>query len=267
MKIKYGKHITDIRAAFFDIDGTYFDQVHGQIPPANIDAVRRLQENGFKVALASARPYSTTMEVEGINSIQWDGLVCAGGQQVYDAQKRLLYEDCFSRETLHEIFDIAQLNQIPVYAVGTQTFYTMWNTCTAEFHRRFHLPDIPVRSYQGESIQLITLIMEKGFHYEPYFEKLPDVAITYSGDTNTDLFPAGVTKATGIHQLMKLWGFPIHDYLCFGDTRTDIPMLEDACLGIAMGNAEKEVMLHADAVCACSDCNGIPNFLRDCFLI
>ena len=89
-----------------------------------------------------------------------------------------------------------------------------------------------------------------------------DVAITYSGNRNTDLIPAGVTKATGIHQLMKLWRFPGHDYLCFGDIRTDIPMLKDVCLGITMEHAEKEVMLHADAVCGRSDCNGISNFLR-----
>ena len=89
-----------------------------------------------------------------------------------------------------------------------------------------------------------------------------DVAITYSGNRNTDLIPAGVTKATGIHQLMKLWRLPGHDYLCFGDTRTDIPMLKDVCLGITMEHAEKEVMLHADAVCGRSDCNGISSFLK-----
>mgnify|MGYP000429451075 CR=1 FL=1 len=83
--MKYGRHLAYFRAAFFDIGNTCFNQVHGQIPPANIDAVHRLQE--------------------------------------------------------------------------------------------------------------------KGFHYEPYFEKLLDVAITYSGHRNTDLIPAGVTKATGIHQL------------------------------------------------------------------
>ena len=94
-----------------------------------------------------------------------------------------------------------------------------------------------------------------------------DVAITYSGNRNTDLIPAGVTKATGIHQLMKLWRFPGHDYLCFGDTRTDIPMLKDVCLGITMEHADKEVMLHADAVCGRSDCNGISSFLRASSLI
>ena len=149
--MKYGRHLTDFRAAFFDIGNTCFNQVHGQIPPANIDAVHRLQE--------------------------------------------------------------------------------------------------------------------KGFHYDPYFEKLLDVAITYSGHRNTDLIPAGVTKATGIHQLMKLWRLPGHDYLCFGDIRTDIPMLKDVCLGIAMEHAKKEVMLHADAVCGRSDCNGISSFLRASSLI
>ncbi len=45
--MKYGRHLADFRAAFFDIGNTCFNQVHGQIPPANIDAVHRLQEKGF----------------------------------------------------------------------------------------------------------------------------------------------------------------------------------------------------------------------------
>ena len=46
--MKYGRdHLTDFRAAFFDIGNTCFNQVHGQIPPANIDALHRLQEKDF----------------------------------------------------------------------------------------------------------------------------------------------------------------------------------------------------------------------------
>ena len=51
MKMKYGRHLAYFRAAFFDIGNTCFNQVHGQIPPANIDAVHRLQEKGFHYEL------------------------------------------------------------------------------------------------------------------------------------------------------------------------------------------------------------------------
>ena len=45
--MKYGRHLAYFRAAFFDIGNTCFNQVHGQIPPANIDALHRLQEKDF----------------------------------------------------------------------------------------------------------------------------------------------------------------------------------------------------------------------------
>ena len=51
MKMKYGRHLTDFRAAFFDIGNTCFNQVHGQIPPANIDQYADCRKKAFTMSL------------------------------------------------------------------------------------------------------------------------------------------------------------------------------------------------------------------------
>ena len=50
MKMKYGRHLADFRAAFFDIGNTCFNQVHGQIPPANIDQYADYRKKAFTMS-------------------------------------------------------------------------------------------------------------------------------------------------------------------------------------------------------------------------
>ena len=54
---------------------------------------------------------------------------------------------------------------------------------------------------------------------------------------------------------------PIENVVAFGDGGNDIPMLEVAGVGVAMGNATDEVKNHADHVTTSVDDNGIANAL------
>ena len=60
-----------IKAVFFDIDGTYYDQITHRIPDSNIQAVKALQQQGYKVALASARAACFKRYKLGWNRIRW----------------------------------------------------------------------------------------------------------------------------------------------------------------------------------------------------
>ena len=71
--MKYGRHLAYFRAAFFDIGNTCFNQVHGQIPPANIDAVHRLQEKGFQIVPISKLIYKDNYHMEPDGSQVKDG--------------------------------------------------------------------------------------------------------------------------------------------------------------------------------------------------
>ena len=251
-----------IKAVFFDIDGTYYDQITHRIPDSNIQAVKALQQQGYKVALASARPFSSAIELPVLKDINWDGIVSAGGQEVYDEHYQLIEENNFSQNELNEIFRIAQKHQIPAYVVGDDNFFTMDSSLLEPFKTRFHLTGDKIHPYHGEKALLITLLMPIGFSYEPYFQHMPNVRIQYTGGTNTDLFPKAVTKPSGIHTLMKYWNLADNAYMAFGDSGSDIEMMEDAMLGVCMGNGSEQCKQSADILCGRSDRDGIYNFLK-----
>ncbi len=253
----------DIKAIFFDIDGTYYDHKTDSIPKSNIKAVKQLQKLGYKTALATARPLQSIKDLPVFDEIQWDGIVCAGGQQVFNERYELIYQDCFSKEELHNIFKIAEEHKITVYAYGDTPFFTQDSPLCKNFVDTFNLNVNDIHPYQDEDIFLITFIMEEGFRYEPLFQHMPKVRLQYAGILNTDLFPKNATKASGIHQLMKYWNFNINAYLAFGDSGGDIEMIQDASIGVAMGNGSEACKSVADYVCGNSNEDGIYIFLKD----
>lgn len=85
----------NIKAVFFDIDGTYFDQVQQCVLKENIEAVNELQKAGYKVTIASARPFLTAKELPILEGVTWDAIVTSGGQEIYDVQYQLMHLNNF----------------------------------------------------------------------------------------------------------------------------------------------------------------------------
>ena len=71
---------SDIRAAFFDIDGTLTSFVTHVVPQSTIDALHALQENGVKVFICSGRAPSYMGVVLDTIPVRFDGIVGLNGQ-------------------------------------------------------------------------------------------------------------------------------------------------------------------------------------------
>lgn len=59
---------------------------------------------------------------------------------------------------------------------------------------------------------------------------------------------AGADKGRGLRLVCEHLGVPPDEAMAVGDTAQDVPMLEAAGLGVAMGNAPEDVKARADAV-------------------
>jgi hypothetical protein len=72
-----------------------------------------------------------------------------------------------------------------------------------------------------------------------------------------EIAPHGVSKWTGVLRLASAAGIEPHEICAVGDDVNDIPMIEGAGLGIAMGNALEEVKAVADRVAPTHDEDGL----------
>ena len=71
------------------------------------------------------------------------------------------------------------------------------------------------------------------------------------------------TKWTGVKQIADLHDIPAADVIAVGDDNNDLPMLQHAGLGVAMGNARQTAKDVADRVIGRNDEDGLANFLDE----
>ncbi|WP_329485282.1 HAD family hydrolase [Kitasatospora sp. NBC_01246] len=92
-----------------------------------------------------------------------------------------------------------------------------------------------------------------------------EVAVTHSGEGLVELLPAGVSKASGLAAAAALLGFTPADTIAFGDMPNDIPMIEWAGYGVAMGNAHAELRRRADETAPSNEEDGVAVVLERFF--
>lgn len=256
-----------IQAVFFDIDGTYFDHVTNKVLPESIKAANALKENGYKVILCSGRALSMAKKVPVFDGVKWDGFIGGGGNFVYDKDFHLIWENAFTSSQLQQAFLIAKNQDLVIYATGEDNFITReLNTKEKALLDIFHLHTPHVHEWHGEAVHMMSLLGGKDYDYTP-FESIENTLLQPSCDEIMDLVIANGNKAIGISHLLEHLGIPQGNYMAFGDNLNDKEMLQEAKIGVAMGNCAPELKAYADYVCAPSNEPGIYQALKHFRLI
>lgn len=72
-----------------------------------------------------------------------------------------------------------------------------------------------------------------------------------------EIMPKGVSKASALKKIAEKVGVSLNEVMAFGDAENDIAMIEEAGIGVAMGNAMDTLKEKADLVTATNNENGI----------
>ena len=95
-------------------------------------------------------------------------------------------------------------------------------------------------------------------HFSQYDQMTVIKAILpYNGLWAIDFTLAGVNKATGVSQIGQTLGIDPFNMVAIGDSYNDLPMIVSCGIGIAMGDAPKEIMTAADFVAPLVEDDGL----------
>lgn len=95
--------------------------------------------------------------------------------------------------------------------------------------------------------------------------KFPELGIQKSKPTYLEITVRQASKASGVEMFCADQGISTQNAIAFGDNLNDLDMLETVGLGIAMGNAPKEVQMRSHRVTRSNDEDGIYHALADIF--
>ena len=250
-----------IKAAFFDFDGTILSHTTGIIPESTKYALMQLREKGIHIYLATGRHILEIEELIG-NQIAFDGYITLNGQLCLNENKEVIFDFPIDDKDLNIMVPIFESKEIPTMFVEQRAMYINYiNNDVVEAQKAISTPNPDVGKYSGKKVYQF-IVYDDGKVVNKLVGKLPNCKMSRWNEYAVDIINQTGGKVTGIQYYLNREGVLPSEIVAFGDGENDISMLDYAGIGIAMGNADKEVKEVANYVTTHIDDNGIINGLN-----
>ena len=256
-----------IKAVFFDIDGTLVSFKSHTVPESARRAIARLREQGVKVFIATGR---LMKHVAIVNDIEVDGYITVNGGYCITSVGEVIFESAFPRATVERVIDLSEQYG---FDLNVMTHQDMYVSSMGERVKKIAsminimptVADVRAIAATQPVVQMCPYISRE--LEQEIMPLLPDCVGSRWIETFMDLNVRGVDKSLGIQQVMNYYGLTMAEAMAFGDGGNDLPMVRDAAVGVAMGNACDELKAVADYITSSVDEDGVSRALEHFGLI
>jgi Cof subfamily protein (haloacid dehalogenase superfamily) len=256
-----------IKAVFFDIDGTLVSFKSHTVPESARRAIARLREQGVKVFIATGR---LMKHVAIVNDIEVDGYITVNGGYCITSAGEVIFESAFPRATVERVIDLSEQYGFDLNVMTHQDMYV--SSMGERVQKIASMINIMPTVADVRAIAATQPVVQMCPYISRELEQeimplLPDCVGSRWIETFMDLNVRGVDKSLGIQQVMNYYGLTMAEAMAFGDGGNDLPMVRDAAVGVAMGNACDELKAVADYITSSVDEDGVSRALEHFGLI
>ena len=246
-----------IRLIASDMDGTLLDE-NSQVPPETYDLILALRDRGVHVAASSGRRYDRLLEFFEPVKDQMD-FVASNGAQVY-ADGQLIDREVYSHLAIRRLartvamfpnMHLALFDRTKSFLLDDEDkFVREVDKDLPNAERIYELPAADV------SIIKATIFCDDGNVMDNAYvlqRELGDLfTFAPSGSSYIDPMQRGISKASGIQQLMEHYGIERDEVMAFGDSMNDYEIIRFVGTGCAMENGRPALKAVADRVIGCN---------------
>lgn len=262
-----------IKLIVCDMDGTLLDS-RKQISRVSLAALEKAREKGIITTICSGRVHSMLSAYS--NRLKIAGpLIAANGAVIYDTRNdKILFQKTIEPEAARALLMFCGQNGMDYSLLTSASCFFSRNSVRIRRFEQYNniartdgLPEIPLRFFSDDYSEALSSDIYKILVYElqegqkkqveAYLDKQPKLAWTSSEEGLLDISASGVNKGEGVRKLTQILGISASEVCVFGDYCNDIPMMKQAGLPIAMGNAHESVKKAALAVTASNDEDGV----------
>lgn len=280
-----------------DLDGTLLNS-YGQISNKNKNAIEKAKENGIEVMIASGRHITSVKSFANEINCQ-DYSICGNGAILYDMKNdEIIYNKFIAKEKILEIIEICEQNSI-YYNIYTETeILTRTIAYSALFYKQEnekkdskYQTNIKVvenvydfvKNDMNNNYIKVTIYDDNLSIFNHIIQKLreiEDIDVLDVGHMSrkmikvnnedieikyyyTEITKLDVNKWNAIKVLMNKLNIKENEVVAIGDNVNDKEMLENAGLGIVMGNSAEYVKEYGNKVCLDNNSDGVAQAIED----
>lgn len=251
-----------------DLDGT-LNNDQKIITEKTKAALMAAQKQGIRLALASARPSPGLFKERDILSLQNYGgiLMSYNGGRIVDAEtNRVLFETSMDLEETKQV--LRKLESLPVTPIlddGIQFYVTSKDgykvdyecknnnmVCSEAGNLADFLTFAPVKILMSVQPEELAQVQQAIAAFLP-----ENLSVVQTAPFYLEVIPKVINKGQGIRDICNVLGIDPAEVISFGDAANDIPMLQAAGMGVAMGNAQEAVKAAANMVTLSNNDDGI----------
>lgn len=277
----------DIKAVFFDLDGTLFTSSRN-VAATTRRAIVELHKKKILVGVATGRGPAFVLPL--METLGLDFAVTYNGQYIFTPDE-VLSTTPIDKKTLRNIVEFAKKYGRDISfgmadGVHGSGLLKFGETRTAQVIANIlpkHMSSLTknsfkniVRKIKPQSHNLASSIRQPIYQVimiatnsetDEIMTHFPDMQATRSNPYSADLITKGNSKLKGIEKVGLQFGFTLSQVMAFGDSDNDFDMLSGVGLGVAMGNATTGIQHIADYVTDNNNSDGIAKALAHFGLI
>lgn len=282
-----------------DLDGTMLNK-YGVITENTKNVIKKVQEKGVEVIIASGRPINSVKNFsKEINSQKY--FISGNGAITYDIKNdKILYENILNKNKVLQVIKICEENSI-YYNVYTEngiiaknlnynTLYYYKENINKSEENKTHINIVEnIYDYienRNEKILKIMICDGSKTIFNSIMKKIREITDIEILDVShmsrkiikqgteeialeyfyTEISAKDVDKWNALEKLIELMNITKEEVVTIGDNANDIKMLKNAGLGVAMGESAPYVKECADEVTTSNDNDGVAVILEKIFL-
>ena len=282
-----------------DLDGTMLNK-YGIITENTKNVIKKVQEKGVEVIIASGRPINSVKNFsKEINSQKY--FISGNGAITYDIKNdKILYENILNKNKVLQVIKICEENSI-YYNVYTEngiiaknlnynTLYYYKENINKSEENKTHINMVEnIYDYienRNEKILKIMICDGSKTIFNSIMKKIREITDIEILDVShmsrkiikqgteeialeyfyTEISAKDVDKWNALEKLIELMNITKEEVVTIGDNANDIKMLKNAGLGVAMGESAPYVKECADEVTTSNDNDGVAVILEKIFL-
>ena len=279
-----------------DLDGTLLNS-YGEVSEKNKKAIKKAMQNGKEIVIASGRPLQSAKSF-ALESGASNYVTCGNGSLLYDVRNdKILFDKFIDRQKVLEIIKICEENSI-FYCLYTENltisktlnynilFYNNENKKMPEDKQTNIKIISDIYKYVEENpnigILKITICDESSIIFGGIIKRLRQISdvdvldvqhmarkVITSGTEDvkveyhyTEITSKDVNKWIAIQNLANILNIKSSEVIAIGDNMNDMEMIENAGLGVMMGNSAEYMHEFADVVAPTNNDDGVAYILE-----